>query len=100
MQFFQLRETVINKIYSLFVSKTHNRNPSIYEKLIEFMGIDEGGSNFPKDVFDPQKYRNDKSNDYKVYIAIFGILSIFRRVFTVQFYKKQIFRQYRTHNGS
>lgn len=29
------------------------RNPSIYEKLIGVMGIDERGSNYPKEVFDP-----------------------------------------------
>ncbi|XP_071511661.1 SAP30-binding protein-like [Diadema antillarum] len=29
------------------------RNPSIYEKLIDFLGIDELGSNYPKDMYDP-----------------------------------------------
>ena len=42
------------------------RNPSIYQKLIDFLDIDEGGSNFPKDVFDPKRFREDKKNDYIV----------------------------------
>merc|ERR1711931_246250 len=45
-------------------SKKSYRNPSIYQKLIEFMEIDEGGSNFPKGVFDPKMHRNNKENDY------------------------------------
>lgn len=42
------------------------RNPSIYNKLVEFFGIEEGGSNFPKDVFDPRAYKADKKHSYKV----------------------------------
>ncbi|KAL3313246.1 SAP30-binding protein [Cichlidogyrus casuarinus] len=32
------------------------RNPSIYEKLISFLGINEKGTNYPKDRFDPARY--------------------------------------------
>ncbi|VDN97345.1 unnamed protein product [Rodentolepis nana] len=38
------------------------RNPSIYKKLISFLGIDEKGSNFSKDVYDP--YRWDANSYY------------------------------------
>ena len=37
------------------------RNPSIYSKLIDYFNIEEGGSNFPKDVFDPVKLKQDDS---------------------------------------
>jgi len=33
--------------------KKEFRNPSIYEKLITFIGIDEHGTNFPKKLYDP-----------------------------------------------
>lgn len=32
------------------------RNPSIYEKLVSFLDIDELGSNFPPEIFDPHKW--------------------------------------------
>lgn len=32
------------------------RNPSIYEKLIAYCGIDELGTNYPPETFDPQKW--------------------------------------------
>nr|CDS30445.1 SAP30 binding protein [Hymenolepis microstoma] len=38
------------------------RNPSIYKKLISFLGIDEKGSNFSKEVYDP--YRWDANSYY------------------------------------
>lgn len=39
------------------------RNPSIYEKLIEFMGIDEKGSNYPPEVYDPHAWGKESFYD-------------------------------------
>lgn len=33
--------------------KKEFRNPSIYDKLVNFIGIDEHGTNFPKELYDP-----------------------------------------------
>ena len=33
------------------------RNPSIYEKMIEYCGIDEYGTNYPTHLFDPTRWR-------------------------------------------
>ncbi|XP_023692608.1 SAP30-binding protein isoform X1 [Paramormyrops kingsleyae] len=40
-------------------NKKEFRNPSIYEKLIQFCGIDELGTNYPKDMFDPHGWSED-----------------------------------------
>uniref|UniRef100_A0A3B4UDX6 SAP30 binding protein n=1 Tax=Seriola dumerili TaxID=41447 RepID=A0A3B4UDX6_SERDU len=61
------------KIHKLYERKLHGdfdtnshiqkkkefRNPSIYEKLIQFCGIDELGTNYPKDMFDPHGWSDD-----------------------------------------
>uniref|UniRef100_A0A8C9SQH7 SAP30 binding protein n=1 Tax=Scleropages formosus TaxID=113540 RepID=A0A8C9SQH7_SCLFO len=39
--------------------KKEFRNPSIYEKLIQYCGIDELGTNYPKDMFDPHGWSED-----------------------------------------
>ncbi|CAI9607835.1 unnamed protein product [Staurois parvus] len=39
--------------------KKEFRNPSIYEKLIQFCSIDELGTNYPKDMFDPHGWAED-----------------------------------------
>ncbi|NWV75762.1 S30BP protein, partial [Dasyornis broadbenti] len=39
--------------------KKEFRNPSIYENLIQFCSIDELGTNYPKDVFDPHGWSED-----------------------------------------
>ncbi|XP_073901233.1 SAP30-binding protein isoform X2 [Castor canadensis] len=39
--------------------KKEFRNPSIYEKLIQFCAIDELGTNYPKDMFDPHGWSED-----------------------------------------
>eukprot|EP00002_Diphylleia_rotans_P006541 TRINITY_DN1590_c0_g1_i11.p1 TRINITY_DN1590_c0_g1~~TRINITY_DN1590_c0_g1_i11.p1 ORF type:complete len:333 (+),score=60.10 TRINITY_DN1590_c0_g1_i11:31-1029(+) len=38
----------------------HFRNPTIYEKLVENMGIAEIGSNMPLNIFDPSAFRQDE----------------------------------------
>ncbi|XP_037978700.1 LOW QUALITY PROTEIN: SAP30-binding protein-like [Motacilla alba alba] len=40
-------------------NKKEFRNPGIYEKLIQFCSIDEIGTNYPKDMFDPQSWSED-----------------------------------------
>ncbi|XP_066500095.1 SAP30-binding protein isoform X2 [Hoplias malabaricus] len=61
------------KIYKLYERKLHGdfdtnnhiqkkkefRNPSIYEKLIQYCSIDELGTNYPKDMFDPHGWSED-----------------------------------------
>lgn len=37
------------------------RNPSIYEKLIQFCDIDELGTNYPPELYDPLRWGKDKS---------------------------------------
>ncbi|XP_073345953.1 SAP30-binding protein isoform X2 [Pagrus major] len=60
----------INKLYerklhgdfdtnSHIQKKKEFRNPSIYEKLIQFCSIDELGTNYPKDMFDPHGWSED-----------------------------------------
>ncbi|XP_014214579.1 SAP30-binding protein [Copidosoma floridanum] len=39
------------------------RNPSIYEKLIQFCNINELGTNYPRDRFDPSKWSKDSYYD-------------------------------------
>ncbi|XP_061764802.1 SAP30-binding protein isoform X2 [Nerophis ophidion] len=39
--------------------KKEFRNPSIYEKLIQFCSIDELGTNYPNDMFDPHGWSED-----------------------------------------
>ncbi|KAI8807828.1 HCNGP-like protein-domain-containing protein [Cladochytrium replicatum] len=39
------------------------RNPSIMSKQIEFLGLDEYGSNYPKDIFDPHGFPADAYYD-------------------------------------
>ncbi|NWI06179.1 S30BP protein, partial [Tichodroma muraria] len=39
--------------------KKEFRNPSIYEKLIQFCSIDEIGTNYPKDMSDPHSWSED-----------------------------------------
>ncbi|KAK3101563.1 hypothetical protein FSP39_004518 [Pinctada imbricata] len=39
------------------------RNPSIYEKLIEFIGIDEKGTNYPPEIYDPHSWGKESFYD-------------------------------------
>ncbi|NXM81311.1 S30BP protein, partial [Oenanthe oenanthe] len=44
---------------SIIQKKKAFRNPSIYKKLIQFCSIDEFGTNYPKDMFDPHSWSED-----------------------------------------
>ncbi|XP_033118591.1 SAP30-binding protein-like [Anneissia japonica] len=44
---------------SMIQNRKDFRNPSIYEKLINYMGIDELGSNYPDDVYNPHGWTEE-----------------------------------------
>lgn len=44
-------------------SRKDFRNPSIYEKLIVYLGIDELGTNFPKEDYNPKTWRKAPAYD-------------------------------------
>jgi len=39
--------------------KKEFRNPSIYDKLVNFIGIEEHGTNFPREIYDPSVWGPD-----------------------------------------
>lgn len=43
----------------LIQNRKEFRNPSIYEKLIQFCGINELGTNYPASVYDPHKWGSE-----------------------------------------
>lgn len=52
-------ERAINENYDInkvIQQKKEFRNPSIYEKLIEYCEINEFGTNFPSDIYNPSKW--------------------------------------------
>ena len=47
----------------LFQNRKNFRNPSIYEKLIEYCDIDEHGTNFPKELYDGHLFGKESYYD-------------------------------------
>jgi hypothetical protein len=67
-------QMTINKMYkqkeesgydlnAVIQNKKNFRNPSIYEKLIQFCDIDEHGTNFPKELYDGHLFGPDSYYD-------------------------------------
>ncbi|XP_068206573.1 SAP30-binding protein-like isoform X1 [Palaemon carinicauda] len=53
-----------NKDYNaMYQNKKEFRNPGIYEKLIELLQLDEMGSNYPLDMFDPHCWGKESYYD-------------------------------------
>ncbi|CAD5123397.1 unnamed protein product [Dimorphilus gyrociliatus] len=50
-------------INALYLNKKNLKNPSIYDKLLQFCKIDEKGSNFPKEIFDPHSWKKTSYYD-------------------------------------
>eukprot|EP00741_Cyanophora_paradoxa_P025098 tig00000342_g24226.t1 len=61
-QFVQLRAQGRRLNDSLRANKNF-RNPAILEKLVEYWGIDEIGSNYPRDKFDPHAFDMEEFYD-------------------------------------
>lgn len=61
---YEKMETKQMDMNKLIQERKEFRNPSIYEKLIEFCEIDEFGTNYPSDVYDPKKWRKSEMNSY------------------------------------
>ena len=39
-------------------------NYSIYDKLVQFLGLDEFGTNYPKERFDPHEWMEESHYDH------------------------------------
>ncbi|KAL5290177.1 SAP30BP family protein [Megaselia abdita] len=61
---YEKMETKNMDMNKLIQERKEFRNPSIYEKLIEFCEIDEFGTNYPSDVYDPKKWKKSEMNSY------------------------------------
>lgn len=61
---YEKMETKQMDMNKLIQERKEFRNPSIYEKLIEFCEIDEFGTNYPSEVYDPKKWRKSEMNSY------------------------------------
>lgn len=61
---YEKMETKNMDMNKLIQERKEFRNPSIYEKLIEFCEIDEFGTNYPSNVYDPKKWRKTEMNSY------------------------------------
>lgn len=62
----KIEESLQRKNYDLnriIQSKKHFRNPSIYDKLIDFCRIDEKGTNFPPELYDPHIWGKESFHD-------------------------------------
>jgi len=55
---------------AIIQNKKEFRNPSIYEKLIDLLELDEMGSNYALDQFDPHFWSNSKDSMYDVIAGI------------------------------
>lgn len=67
----------INKMYEKMQTQNMNmnkliqerkefRNPSIYEKLIQYCDIDELGTNYPPEIYDPMQWTSNLIIDYSL----------------------------------
>lgn len=53
------------------------RNPSIYEKLIQFCDIDELGTNYPPELYDPMQWTSKCDLMLGIFQALYAFLMIF-----------------------
>ena len=53
--FHHLKRTQHKHFNTSLMSNKSFRNPHLYAKLVEFVDVDEGGTNYPKDVWDPRE---------------------------------------------
>jgi hypothetical protein len=52
--FHHLKHTQNKHFNTSLMSNKSFRNPHLYAKLVEFVDVDESGTNYPKDVWDPR----------------------------------------------
>jgi hypothetical protein len=52
--FHDLKRTQNKHFNTSLMSNKSFRNPHLYAKLVEFVDVDESGTNYPRDVWDPR----------------------------------------------